>query len=82
MNLWSEVFAADMWTRFQKEGVMNPVVGRAYRDKVIARGRTVEPDALLRDFLGRAANETAFLEVLGIKAAPAPAPAPPASPVK
>ena len=80
--LWSEVFAADMWTRFQKEGVMNPVVGRAYRDKVIARGRTVEPDALLRDFLGRAANETAFLEVLGIKAAPAPAPAPPASPVK
>jgi len=80
--LWSEVFAADMWTRFQKEGVMNPVVGRAYRDKVIARGRTVEPDALLRDFLGRAANETAFLEVLGIQPGPAPAPAPAPAPVK
>ena len=71
--LWSEVFAADMWTRFQHEGVMNPVVGRAYRDRVISRGRTREPASLLQDFLGRAPNEAAFLEVLGIKATPTPA---------
>ena len=71
--LWSEVFAADMWTRFQHEGVMNPVVGRAYRDRVISRGRTREPASLLQDFLGRAPNEAAFLEVLGIKVTPPPA---------
>src|SRR5207302_3932654 len=65
--LWSEVFAADMFTRFQKEGVLNAKTGREYRDKVIARGRTVEPDVLLKDFLGRPANEQAFLKTLGIK---------------
>jgi thimet oligopeptidase len=65
--LWSEVFAADMFSRFQKEGMMSPVVGRAYRDNILARGRTVDPMQLLQDFLGRAPNEDAFLTGLGIK---------------
>ncbi|MDP2341793.1 MAG: M3 family metallopeptidase [Deltaproteobacteria bacterium] len=65
--LWSEVFAADMFTRFQKEGVLNPGVGRSYRDQVLARGRTVEPAVLLKDFLGRDPSEDAFLKLTGIK---------------
>ena len=65
--LWSEVFAADMYTRFQKEGVLNKKAGRAYRDLVISRGRTVEPNVLLKDFLGRDPNEQAFLTLLGIQ---------------
>jgi Zn-dependent oligopeptidase len=67
--LWSEVFAADMFTRFQKEGVLNPKTGREYRDRVISRGRTVDPEVLLKDFLGRSPNEDAFIKMLGIKAA-------------
>lgn len=67
--LWSEVFAADMFTRFQAEGVLNPKVGREYRDRVISRGRTVEPSVLLKDFLGREPNEEAFLKLTGIKPA-------------
>jgi thimet oligopeptidase len=70
--LWSEVFAADMFTRFAAEGVLNPKTGREYRDRVLARGRTVEPSVLLKDFLGREPNEEAFLKLLGIGAAPAP----------
>ncbi len=65
--LWSEVFAADMFTRFAKDGVLNATVGRQYRDRVISRGRVVPPDALLRDFLGRDPNEDAFLTMIGIK---------------
>lgn len=65
--LWSEVFAADMFTRFEKEGVLNPKVGREYRDKILSKGRTVEPDVLLKDFLGREPNEAAFLRMTGIK---------------
>jgi thimet oligopeptidase len=67
--LWSEVFAADMFTRFQAEGILNPKVGREYRDRVISRGRTVEPSVLLKDFLGREPNEDAFLKLAGIKPA-------------
>mgnify|MGYP001608106744 CR=1 FL=1 len=66
--LWSEVFAADMFTRFAAEGVLNGKVGREYRDRVLARGRTVEPSVLLKDFLGREPNETAFLKMIGIAA--------------
>ncbi len=65
--LWSEVFAADMFTRFQAEGVLNPTVGRAYRDIILARGRVEEPDVLLKRFLGREPNEEAFLLLTGIK---------------
>jgi Zn-dependent oligopeptidase len=65
--LWSLVFAADMFTRFQTEGVLNPATGRAYREQVLARGRTEDADVLLRNFLGREPNEKAFLEQLGIR---------------
>ncbi len=65
--LWSEVFAADMFTRFEKEGVLNPATGKAYRDAILAKGRTEEPMELLKQFLGREPNEDAFLRLTGIK---------------
>ena len=68
---WSEVFAADMFTRFQKEGVLNEKAGRDYRDLVISRGRVLPPDELLQNFLGRAPSEAAFLQGLGIETAKA-----------
>ena len=48
-------------SRFEKEGVLNPQVGKAYRDTILAKGRTEEPEALLKQFLGRDPNEEAFL---------------------
>ena len=67
--LWSEVFSADMFTRFQKEGVLNPKTGRDYRDAILAKGRTEDPDQLLQEFLGRAPNEDAFLKQIGMGSA-------------
>ena len=64
--LWSEVFAADMFTRFAKEGILNPKTGRDYRDIILAKGRSEDPDQLLRKFLGREPNEDAFLRQIGI----------------
>ena len=69
--LWSEVFAADMFTRFEKEGVLNPATGKAYRDIILANGQLEDADVLLEKFLGRAPNEKAFLRLTGIDA-PAP----------
>lgn len=67
--LWAEVFAADMFSRFKREGVMNPETGRAYRDLILAPGGTKEPGELLEAFLGRKPNQEAFLEHIGVKPA-------------
>lgn len=65
--LWSEVFQADMFTKFQENGVLDPKTGRLYRDTILAKGRTVDADVLLQEFLGRKPNEDAFLKLIGIK---------------
>lgn len=64
--LWSKVFAADMFTRFEKEGVLNPQTGADYRTIILAKGRTEDPSQLLHEFLGREPNEKAFLKLSGI----------------
>ena len=69
--LWSEVFADDIFSRFEKDGVLNPATGKVYRETILARGREDMPMALLTRFLGREPNEEAFLRLTGIKGAPA-----------
>jgi len=65
--LWSKVYAQDIFTRFQKEGLENPEVGMAYRKDILEPGATVEPDVLVQNFLGRPVNPDAFYEDLGIR---------------
>ncbi|HTR78501.1 MAG TPA: M3 family metallopeptidase, partial [Gemmatimonadaceae bacterium] len=63
--LWSRVYAADIFSRFDREGVLNPAVGMAYRRDVLEPGGTVEPDAAVRRFLGRPVSDSAFLHDIG-----------------
>ena len=65
--LWSEVYARDMFSIFEKEGVLNSELGRRYRSLILAPGRSVEPDVLLRRFLGREPNNAAFLRGIGLE---------------
>ena len=64
--MWSEVFGDDMFSKFEDDGVTNPEVGMAYRRAVLEKGGTVDPDEMLREFLGREPNNKAFLRKLGI----------------
>ena len=64
--LWSKVFADDMFTRFAKEGVLDPKVGAEYRADVLEAGRAEEPEVLLQRFLGRKPDDRAFLIQVGI----------------
>jgi Zn-dependent oligopeptidase len=64
--LWSLVYAQDLFTRFEKEGVMSAKTGRAYRDVILEPGATQEPDALLERFLGRPLSYDAFFRAVGI----------------
>jgi thimet oligopeptidase len=64
--LWSKVFGDDMFSRFEKDGVLNPQVGGAYRAKILEQGGSRDASDMLRDFLGREPNKDAFLTHLGI----------------
>ncbi|MBI2070154.1 MAG: Zn-dependent oligopeptidase [Elusimicrobia bacterium] len=65
--LWSEVYSADMFSRFEKEGVMNTDLGRLYRELILEPGRSHDEAEQLTKFLGREPNEEAFLKSIGIK---------------
>lgn len=64
--LWSLVYASDMFSRFAREGIMNPRTGGAYRREILSVGASREEEASLRAFLGREPNNKAFLEKIGL----------------
>lgn len=65
--LWAKVFAEDVFSVFARKGVLSPEVGKAYREKLLSLGGTIEESEQLRDFLGREPLPDAFLESIGLK---------------
>ncbi|ORX61212.1 zincin [Piromyces finnis] len=63
--LWSQVYAADMFSQFKTYGVLNKIIGRRYRNVVLRKGSTEDSMTLIKRFLYRKPNDKAFLETLG-----------------
>ena len=59
--MWSEVLALDMLSRYNGN-LMDPVVGKRYRDKILSKGSELTGGELVRGFLGRAPNSKAFFD--------------------
>ena len=64
--LWSEVYAQDMFTKFEEKGLLSPEVGSRYRSIILERGNMTDALQNLTDFLGRAPSQDAFFKKLGI----------------
>lgn len=64
---WSLVYAQDMYTKFEKNGPLDPKTGMEYRKQVLARGGSIDETEMMRAFLGRGPNMDAYLKSLGLE---------------
>lgn len=64
--LWSEVYAQDMFSIFEKKGLLNSQIGNRYRRTILEQGSMKDAIDLLRQFLGREPNSDAFFKKIGI----------------
>jgi len=64
--LWSEVYAQDMFSEFEKAGLENQKLGKKYRSSILELGDSIEALNLVEKFLGRKSNNSAFFKKLGI----------------
>jgi thimet oligopeptidase len=51
--MWSLVIAKDMFSQFNKDNLLDPVIAKRYRDTVLAPGGSKPAGTLVRNFLGR-----------------------------
>ena len=64
---WAEVLAADGFARFKAEGIMNTSTGASYRETILSKGDSADPNVLFRNFVGREPNPDALLQQMGLK---------------
>jgi oligopeptidase A len=63
---WAELLSSDAFSRFEEEGILNPGVGRSFRNTVLGEGGSREALDIFIDFRGRAPTIDTLLRHSGI----------------
>jgi len=63
---WAEVLAADAFSAFQEEGVMNPETGRRFMTEILEPGGSKDVAEMFVAFRGRMPNSDALLKQMGM----------------
>ncbi len=63
---WAKVLAADAWSRFKQEGVLNAETGADFRRTILAPGDSRPAAELYRDFMHRDPDADALLRSSGL----------------
>ncbi len=61
---WALSIAQDVLTRFKKEGFLNEKTAADWRNEVLAKGGGTDEQAIVAKFLGRPANDEAYIGFL------------------
>jgi len=64
---WAEVLSADAFSRFEQEGIFNPVTGESFRREILSKGGVEPAGKLFRNFMGRGPRVDALLRHCGIE---------------
>jgi thimet oligopeptidase len=64
--LWSKVYAQDMFTEFEKNGLTDTKTGKRYRELILANGTQRDIGEAVEEFLGRPSNNKAYIKSLGL----------------
>ncbi|MGE8059957.1 M3 family metallopeptidase [Pseudomonas sp. NPDC089547] len=65
--LWSDVYAFDLFTRFESEGLLDRAAGRALQETLFAPGASRPLNKSIEAFLGRPASQEPYLRWHGLK---------------
>ncbi len=64
--IWSEVYALECFSEFEKNGLQDQATGMRFRNELLSQGDMKDGDVLLRNFLGREPNMDAFFKRMNI----------------
>ncbi len=64
---WAEVLSADVFSRFEEEGIFNKETGQSFFNEILSRGGELDAAELFKNFRGREPKVDALLRHSGIK---------------
>ncbi|WP_201615561.1 M3 family metallopeptidase [Psychrobacter urativorans] len=62
---WAELLSADAFSKFEEEGIFNPITGKAFRETILSVGGSLPAKTNFKNFRGRSASIDALLRHSG-----------------